>query len=154
MSEFNINNHAIKKGLSSVNWPARIQKIHNQPNVYYDVAHNESSFESLCNYINTLKGQKILILALQQNKTLNNVINSLENSFDEIFVTQSNVRNYTPALELSQIFSEEKTHVIIDLKKAIKLYQQYPNDANIVIAGSHYLGAEISQEFKISFDNI
>ena len=52
------------------------------------------------------------------------------------------------------IFSEEKTHVIIDLKKAIKLYQQYPTDANIVIAGSHYLGAAISQEFKISFDNI
>ena len=154
LSEFTVNNHAIKKGLSSVNWPARIQKIHNQPNVYYDVAHNEASFESLCNYINTLKGQKILILALQQNKTLNNIINSLENSFDQIFVTQSNVRNYTPALELSQIFSEEKTHVIIDLKKAIKLYQQYPTDANIVIAGSHYLGAAISQEFKISFDNI
>ena len=95
-----------------------------------------------------------MILALQQNKTLNNIINSLENSFDQIFVTQSNVRNYTPASELSQIFSEEKTHVIIDLKKTIKLYQQYPTDANIVIAGSHYLGAAISQEFKISFDNI
>ena len=97
LSEFNISNHDIRKGLNSVNWPARIQKIYNQPNVYYDVAHNQASFESLCNYVNTLKGPKILILALQQNKIINHAISILENSFDQIFITQSNIRNYKPA---------------------------------------------------------
>jgi len=154
LSKFNISNHDIKKGLYSVNWPARIQKIYDRPNVYYDVAHNQASFESLCNYVNTLKGQKILILALQQNKIVNHAISILENSFDHIFITQSNIRNYKPALELSELFSTQKVNVISDFKKAIQLYKQYSLNTNIVIAGSHYLGPTISQEFKISFDNI
>ena len=154
LSEFNISNENIKLGLSSVNWPARIQKIHNQPNVYYDVAHNQSSFESLCNYVNNLKGTRILILALQQNKILDEAISIIENSFDQIIITQSNIRNYTPASELSQLFSNHKIDIISDLTKAIQLYKQYSKDTTIIIAGSHYLGPSISKEFKISFDNI
>ena len=86
-------------------WPGRIQKIYNTPNVYYDVAHNQASFESLCSYVNTLKGQKILVLALQKNKNLNKVLNTIESSFDKIIITQTNVRNFMPAQELSCLFN-------------------------------------------------
>ena len=154
LSAFNISNENIQLGLSSVNWPARIQKIHNKPNVYYDVAHNESSFASLCDYVNNLKGERILILALQKNKILGKAISMIENSFDHIIATQSNIRNYTPASELSQLFSNHKIDIISDLTKAIQLYKRYSKDTTIIIAGSHYLGPSISKEFKISFDNI
>ena len=123
------------------------------PNVYYDVAHNQSSFKSLCHYITSLQGPKTLILALQQHKTLDGVVDLIENTFNEIIITQSNIRNYVPAIELAKLFSNN-TNIIIDLKEAIRLYKNYSIDANIVIAGSHYLGPTISDEFKISFDNI
>ena len=108
----------------------------------------------LCDYVNNLKGTRILILALQQNKILDQAISMIENSFDQIIVTQSNIRNYTPASELSQLFSNHKIGIIPDLTKAIQLYKQYSKDTTIIIAGSHYLGPSISKEFKISFDNI
>ena len=147
-------NWSIKLGLSSVKWPARIQKIHNEPNVYYDVAHNESSFTSLCNYVNNLKGERILILALQRNKILGQAIPMIEHAFDKVIITQSNIRNYIPASDLSRLFSNNKIDVIVNLTKAIQLYKQYSKETTIIIAGSHYLGPSISKEFKISFDNI
>ena len=82
------------------------------------------------------------------------VISIIENSFDQIIITQSNIRNYTPASELSQLFSNHKIDIISDLTKAIQLYKRYSKDTTIIIAGSHYLGPSISKEFKISFDNI
>ena len=154
LSGFNISKENIKLGLSSVKWPARIQKTHNEPNVYYDVAHNESSFASLCDYVNNLKGERILILALQKNKTLGKAIPMIENAFDKVIVTQSNIRNYTSASELYRLFSNNKIDVITNLTKAIQLYKQYSKETTIIIAGSHYLGPSISKEFKISFDNI
>tara|TARA_B100000029_G_C17545884_1_gene948405 strand:- start:398 stop:1588 length:1191 start_codon:yes stop_codon:yes gene_type:complete len=151
---FNITNHHIQLGLSSVKWPARIQKIHNKPNIYFDVAHNNSSFISLCNFVQTINGATILILALQQHKIINDVISNIEIAFDEIIITQTNVRNYKPAQELQRLFSSNNTTLISNPQEALKLYKTLPLDSNIIIAGSHYLGPLISNEFKISFENI
>ena len=154
LNNFNINENDIHIGLSSVNWPGRIQKIHTQPNVYFDVAHNYSSFISLCNFSTTLKGPKILILALQKHKIINKAINRIEKIFDKIVITQTNIRNYYPAEKLSDLFTKRERAVFSDPQKAIKLYRSYSLNSNIIIAGSHYLGPFISKEFKISFDNI
>ena len=59
LNNYNITKDQIREGLSSVVWPARIQKIYTNPNVYFDVAHNSSSFLSLCNFAKTLQGPKI-----------------------------------------------------------------------------------------------
>ena len=33
-----------KKGLKTIKWPGRLQKIYEKPTIYFDVAHNEESF--------------------------------------------------------------------------------------------------------------
>ncbi|MFL2988153.1 MAG: glutamate ligase domain-containing protein [Candidatus Neomarinimicrobiota bacterium] len=124
------------------------------PNVYFDVAHNEQSFKSLCNFSNKINGKKILILALQKNKNIKSVISEIKSTFDVIIITQTNVRNFMPSLELSALFDSNKVKVIINTQKAIRNYKKIKKSDNIIIAGSHYLGTEISKEFKISFDNI
>jgi len=154
LNEFKINDGQIQQGLSSVVWPGRIQKLYNAPNVYYDVAHNQASFSSLCDYVNTLKGQKILVIALQKHKNLNTVLNKIESVFDQIIVTQTNVRNFVPAGELACLFQVNKIQIIENSLEAIKIYKSAQKTDNIIIAGSHYLGAAISKEFKISFENI
>jgi folylpolyglutamate synthase/dihydropteroate synthase len=118
------------------------------------VAHNEESFTSLCNYVNTLKGKKTLVLALQKYKNLNQAINKIESIFDEIIITETNIRNFISAKELSAIFNINKIKIINPLIKAIQIYQSSSKTDNIIIAGSHYFGSAISKEFKISFDNI
>ena len=125
-----------------------------EENIYFDVAHNNSSFISLCNFVQTINGATILILALQQHKIINDVISNIEIAFDEIIITQTNVRNYKPAQELQRLFSSNNTTLISNPQEALKLYKTLPLDSNIIIAGSHYLGPLISSEFKISFENI
>ena len=154
LTKFKIDDIFIKQGLSSVLWPGRIQKIYNKPDVYYDVAHNHASFESLCNYVNTLKGKKILVLALQKYKILNKIINKIERSFDKIIITQTNIRNFLPAEELACLFNINKINIINQVIKAVQIYKSAQKTDNIIIAGSHYLGPVISKEFKISFESI
>ena len=154
LTKFKISDNSIKVGLSSVLWPGRIQKIYNQPNVYYDVAHNHASFESLCQYVHNLKGHKILVLALQKHKVLNQIISKLEKSFDKIIITQTNVRNFLPAQELARLFNIKKIQIINQALEAIRIYHSAHKTDNIIIAGSHYFGPLISKEFKISFENI
>ncbi len=154
LTKFNISSTNIQLGLASTKWPGRIQKIYDKPTVYFDVAHNDDSFISLCNFINTIQGLKVLILALQKNKKLNKSISTIESNFDKIIVTQTNVRNYKPANELARLFNNKKVDIITDSKKAIQFYKQLSKFNTIIIAGSHYLGPIISKEFKISFENI
>ena len=151
---FQISNKNIEIGLSSTYWPGRIEKIYDNPTVYFDVAHNEASFISLCNFTNKLKGSKTLILALQKNKNITKAIQFIEQTFDKILLTQTNVRNYMPADSLALLFTKHKTQVINQPEQSIQLSLEDTSNANIIIAGSHYLGPVISKQFKISFENI
>ena len=85
----NVTNQAIQFGLSSVYWPGRIDQIYNNPRVYFDVAHNDGSFISLCDFANKLIGSKTLILALQKNKNITKAIKYIENTYDKIVLTQN-----------------------------------------------------------------
>ena len=156
INHFHIQDKDIKLGLESIKWPGRIQQIHNQPTIFFDVAHNSDSFLSLCHFITTLqiKGNKILILALQQNKNIQSAIKFIEQTFDKIIITQTNIRNSLKADQLKQFFTKHQIHIIPDPRDAINTASIQHIDDCIVIAGSHYLGPYITQKFKISFENI
>lgn len=155
LKAFNIKKSDIIQGLSNVKWPARIQKIHNQPLTFFDVAHNETSFLHLCNYINKLNinRNKILIIALQKHKHLHSAIDHILHTFDLIVITQTNTRNFLSTQNLNKLFNSHKTQIIANPEHAIQQYSK-PNVGCVVIAGSHYLGPIINKIFKISFENI
>ena len=155
LNTFNIKKANIIQGLSTVNWPARIQKIYDKPLTFFDVAHNETSFLYLCNYINKLNisSNKILIIALQQHKHLHSALDEILNSFDSIIITQTNTRNFLSTHNLNKLFNSNKTELIANPEHAIQKYIDNHSGC-IVIAGSHYLGPVINKIFKISFENI
>jgi len=153
IKQFQISDNQINEGLKTVKWPARIQKIYNDPEIFFDVAHNDQSFQSLCDYAKTKNAPKLLVLALQKNKNITESINKIEKTFDKIIITQSNVRNFYFAADLSRFFSK-KTEIVNDPREALKHCMINFSNYIIFIAGSHYLGPAISEEFKISFDNI
>ena len=153
---FNVTNNTIQKGLKTIKWPGRLQKIYEKPTIYFDVAHNEESFFMLCKFVQNLnfKGKKILIIALQQNKDLGQSIDKIINIFDEIVVTETKVRNFMSTNNLFNILNSQNTKMIADPIAAIKYTKHFTQNDLCVIAGSHYLGPFISEEFKIYFDNI
>ena len=78
----------------------------------------------------------------------------IEQTFDKILLTQTNVRNYMSADSLAVLFTKTKTQIINQPEQSIQLSLKDTSNTNIIIAGSHYLGPIISKQFKISFENI
>jgi len=156
LTKFNVSKDCISKGLLTVKWPARIQKISNNPNIYFDVAHNVDSFISLCKFAQGLKinNNNILILALQNNKKIDQVISIIKETFDQIIVTQTNQRNYLPTQDLKKLFNQDNIIIFKNPIKAFNYVQNINKNIDIFIAGSHYLGPYVSNNYKISFDNI
>ena len=64
------------------------------------------------------------------------------------------MRNYVPADSLALLFKKTKTQIIYKPQESIQLSLKDTLNTNIIIAGSHYLGSVISEQFKISFENI
>ena len=155
LKQFHINDSHISKALETISWPARIQKISTKPLTFFDVAHNETSFLYLCEFVNSLKikDQKILILAIQQHKHFYSALKKIESTFDLIILTQTNTRNFLSAQDLDQKLYKKNTRIINNPEEAISTYKD-SNAGCIVIAGSHYLGPVISRIFKISFEKI
>ena len=156
LKNITITKESIQKGLETISWPGRIQKINSQPKIFFDVAHNEESFLVLCEFIQkqNVDGKKVLMIGLQQNKDLGEAIFNIIDSFDEIIITETGVRNFFPAKKLYKLFNNQKSRIITNPWKAIKLIKNLEKEDCGVIAGSHYFGRTISNEFKISFDNI
>ena len=156
LKNFTITKESIQKGIENISWPGRIQKINTKPNIFFDVAHNEESFLVLCEFIQqqNIKGKKVLMIGLQQNKDLGSAILQITNSFDEIIITETGVRNFLPAEKLNNLLNSQKTRIITNSYQATKFIKNLEKKDCGVIAGSHYFGPTISNEFKISFDNI
>ena len=158
LAYFKIKHDAIALGLSNVYWPGRMQLIKSMPSIFFDVAHNVSSFLAMTKFVDKLniEGDKILILALQKHKDINLAIEAICSTFDKIVFTQTNIRNFIPAEHLCSKFPipMDNKQIIINPSKAINVHKNhYANDC-IVMCGTHYLGGYICEEFKISFDNI
>ena len=156
LKNFIITEQSIQKGLQTISWPGRIQKINTKPNIFFDVAHNEESFLVLCEFIQkqNVNGKKVLMIGLQQNKDLGGAIFNITESFDEIIVTETGIRNFFPAEKLNKLLNTKKTRIISNPSKAAEFIKNLGKEDCGVIAGSHYFGPVITNEFKISFDNI
>ena len=156
LKNLKITKERIQTGLETISWPGRIQKIYDKPNIYFDVAHNEESFLMLCKFIQkqNVNGKKVLMVGLQKNKDLGIAISNIIETFDEIIITETGVRNFLPAEKLDQLLNSKNNRIIINRFKAAKFIKNLDKEDCGVIAGSHYFGPTISNEFKISFDNI
>ena len=156
LKNFIITEQNIQKGLQTIAWPGRIQKINTKPNIFFDVAHNEESFLVLCEFIQqqNVNGKKVLMIGLQQNKDLGEAIFHITDSFDEIIITETGIRNFYPAEKLNKLLNSSKTRIISNPYKAADFIKNLEKEDCGVIAGSHYFGPTISNEFKISFENI
>jgi dihydrofolate synthase/folylpolyglutamate synthase len=148
-----------RKGIETAYWPGRYQRLSNQPRVVYDVAHNPHGMKAVLATISKERhsNRKWLILALQQGKNANALLEMLIPEFDAIVLTQSGIRDYIPAQDMPQLAESLHPHIRIipDAMQAIRETMERAEKHDfIAILGTHYLGPAISEVFKISFDNL
>ena len=77
----------IQKGLKSVSWPGRIQRIGKR--LFYDVAHNEDGFEILLKTLRSMYPQKLIngLFCLKGDKESDRIIHKLIGKFSQLYVS-------------------------------------------------------------------
>lgn len=139
-----ISDEAIKKGLSEVKWPCRIETVKKDPYIIIDGAHNEASAAELKKYLLGLNKKVIMITSFLKDKDYRKVFETFEGLNAEFIVTSLVFKGRDFEFEkLEEAIGDKKgIYFIKDNKEAYKkALELYTEDALIVVAGSLYLAS-------------
>ena len=165
--EYVLKNIQHKYGLSCNNviryiqqtqWPGRIQYLHYNPSVIFDVAHNHHSLQGFISYFKKRRkeyNRAFLIIGFEQGKSIHADLPLLYDLFDSVDCTETNIRNSMPAKELFAISKPIKKDIFIN-QNALKIIKSRIQAAHrqdvVVILGSHYFAPYINEVYKNCFD--
>jgi dihydrofolate synthase/folylpolyglutamate synthase len=147
---WNISEQSIRRGLASVQWPARIEIVARQPVVILDSAHNSASIAVLMDVIKESFSvtRRLLLFATTRDKDYQEMLKLLLDGFDEIVYTQytTNPRALPPAELEATAFKLTGRHYPVfpkpaDAWKSIR--QSAAPDDLICITGSFFLAGEM-----------
>ena len=144
----NIDDKFVRAGLLNARWPARLQKV---DNILIDGAHNIDGIDALCQYLDTVYGKKIGIMATMKDKDIVAVAQKIKGVFDVIYCVNIDGvtdRAVSPQI-LCDILKQNGTNAIDggfvnDLLKNDKIIQEQ----NVVIFGSLFLAGEVLSNYK------
>ena len=150
---YRITNENIERGVAATEWPGRLEKVHSQPDIYFDGAHNPSAAKELAHFLEeNFAGRRIyLIFGAMRDKAVDEVTGLLFPLASEVIFTQpGNPRAVSPA-HLAEMAGHHAKHftVIKDAEDAFDaaLAKARPEDA-IFITGSLYLVGQLRYAWK------
>jgi dihydrofolate synthase/folylpolyglutamate synthase len=151
---FRISDADIEKGIAAAIWPGRIEKVHCDPDIYLDGAHNPSAARELAMFFDeNLHGRKlILIFAALRDKAVDEIAGILFPRASEVFFTEPRTSRSISASQLAEISGHHARHfkIIPDAEEALDaaLAQAAPGDV-ICITGSLYLVGQLHHHWQI-----
>ncbi len=151
---FEISADNIKNGLSNVRFPARMEKLSDDPPVYFDGAHNISGAKMLYENITSIFNEKdlILVLGVLKEKGVGMFESLVRRAKLVINVTPDSYRSM-PALQAREetILYNSNSVAFEDIRQAlIYAEKQAKNlkDPLIIATGSLYLASDIKNYYS------
>ncbi len=148
-----IDKEAIARGIAHTEWPGRLERISERPEIYVDGAHNSAGAREISVFWNQfLTGRKIfLIYGAMRDKAVDEIAGILFPRAEVVLLTAPpQSRSISPAV-LAQMAEHHarRVEVIPDPKQALEraLALAAPDDV-IFITGSLYLVGEIRRAAK------
>lgn len=149
-----IEEKVIRKGLKSVFWPGRIQKIYK--NIFFDVAHNKTSIRSLISTMKLLFPNLPLygLFFLKGDKEIELIAKEMSEVFEQLFVCDDKNK----LLLKKEILSKKLINHSVDNKITTsietgvgKLKYLVTKKGVGIVFGSHYIAKDILRCSEISF---
>lgn len=140
---------ALRGGLATVHWPARIQVVGRQPTIVVDGAHNADSMQKLVQALRSSFTLQRLIVVLSTNKDKDQAgIVQMLSDIDCVVLTSMRGPRTTSIATLSALFTEYAPHVQVhtteDSQQAMELALELANEQDLICAtGSLYLTGEV-----------
>jgi len=132
---------AIRRGLASTKWPARLERIDGRPVVWLDAAHNPDGCNALATHLTTLPQRpRVLVFGAMQDKDVGAMLSALLPVTEgRVFTTVSMPRAADPALLGATYDGEHRATVKRALRRAKKLAGA---KGCVIVAGSIFVVAE------------
>jgi dihydrofolate synthase/folylpolyglutamate synthase len=142
----NIKTEVIKKGLKTIIWPGRFQRISER--LYYDVAHNEKGIECLIQTLKAIFHSRPIagLFCLKGDKEMDLLAKQIKNQFIVLYVSSDVNGLLLDAKYLSKILNYKGVkNTLVDsvLNGINRLEAQIQKGAVGIIFGSHYIAEEV-----------
>ncbi|SVA27908.1 uncharacterized protein METZ01_LOCUS80762 [marine metagenome] len=142
----NIKTEVIKKGLKTVIWPGRFQRISER--LYYDVAHNEEGIKHLIQTLRAIFHSRPIagLFCLKADKVMDLLAKQMKNKFIKLYVSSDANGLLLDAKYLSKKLNCKGVHnTSVDsvLNGINRLEAQIRKGAVGIIFGSHYIAEEV-----------
>lgn len=147
MPHLSISERIIRRGLESVTWPGRLERLQRRPLIFCDGAHNPAAAECLKFHLQGLLGERngrrlIVVIGMMQDKNLPAFLNALVPLADGVILTQIEHPRSAPVLVLKQalpvvdvpVYERESPHAAIDLAARLA-----DHDDLVCVTGSLFL---------------
>jgi dihydrofolate synthase/folylpolyglutamate synthase len=140
---------AVKRGLASARWPARLEIVSRQPMIVVDSAHNVDSVKKLRKAVKEIFADKkvILVFGASSDKDIHGILAQLKGLSQDIILTRADhPRSFDFSNKKLSALRGKTVHVTADAKQAIRLAKTLAGANNIILAmGSVFLAGEIRQ---------
>jgi len=150
------DNHNINNCLMSINWYGRNQIINTNPDIIFDVAHNEEGINSFLKFIkesNKPYRKKILLLSIQKKKDIKKISSKLDATFDKKIYSLTNPNRSMEYIQIQKYFNN--IDYIENPNEALENVLKNAKKTDLIaIIGTHYWGEVLNLFFNICFDNI
>jgi dihydrofolate synthase / folylpolyglutamate synthase len=150
---FPVSDNAIEQGIATSVWPGRIEKVHSNPDIYLDGAHNPSAARELGAFLEeNLRGRKlILVFGALRDKAVDEIAGMLFPLASEVLFTQPDTSRAISAPQLAEIAAHHasRSKIIPQAEEALEfaLAQAAP-DGVICITGSLYLVGQLRHHWR------
>lgn len=143
-----VDEAAIRRGLSAVKWPGRLELVQENPPVLLDGAHNIEGIEALAAFLEEVKTEYehvYLVMSILKDKEVAPMLHRVAHLASGITFTQNHSLRASSAEELAQILEGEEVEIRIipDFPQAIRDAIAKATSRDLVcITGSLYTIAE------------
>ncbi len=143
-----ISDSDVENGITAAVWPGRIEKIHANPDIYLDGAHNPSAARELAAFLaeNLPRRKIIMIFGALRDKAVDEIAGILFPLAAEVIFTEPRTSRSISAAQLAEIAGHHAAHFAVNPDSAnaldAALAQAAPTDV-ICITGSLYLVGEL-----------
>jgi dihydrofolate synthase/folylpolyglutamate synthase len=142
--QIDFRTESLREALESECWAGRLQRVHRNPDIFFDVSHNRHGISTTLRFIGNFieKQNLIILLALLNDKDYQAIAGLLSQYSGQVIVTEVDTPRKLAADELAAAFNNFGIAVDI-IKDAYKAFDYSKTllgeKKSLLVMGSHYL---------------
>lgn len=148
-----ISEDAYRKGLTSVIWPCRFQRVSSEPTVIVDGGHNPPAIKKLIQSLAKIDKPLILVAGFCEDKDILGALKLLKPCFVKAYATETPSQRTLPSVHLAGLMQQvgfKETSNIANWKNAVFVASREAQETNsaVIVLGSLFLAGAVANYFE------